>query len=68
MMEYDAFMSYFLPTDAEENDRISIEEMNVAMTNVGELPLTREEINLLQQRTSSRSFTWHQFVELLLLT
>ena len=68
MMEYDAFMSYFLPTDSDENDPISIKEMNVAMTNVGELPLTREEINLLQQRTSSRSFTWHQFVELLLLS
>ncbi len=68
MMEYNEFMTFFVPTDAEENDRISIEEMNLAMTNVGELPLTREEINLLQQRTSSRSFTWHQFVELLLLT
>ena len=68
MMEYDAFTTYFVPIDADENDFISIEEMNVAMASVGETPLKRKEINLLQQRTNSHSFTWNQFIELLLLT
>ena len=68
MKEYDAFTTYFVPIDADENDFISIEEMNVAMTSVAESPLTREEIDLLQQRANSRSFTWNQFIELLLLT
>ena len=64
----DAFMTYFLPIDANKDDRISIEEMNSAMNSVGEAKLTREEINFLQQRTNSQSFTWNQFIELLLLT
>ncbi len=68
MIEYDAFTTYFVPIDADENDLISVEEMNVAMTSVSESPLTREEIDLLQQRTNSNSFTWNQFIELLLLT
>ena len=68
MIEYDAFTTYFVPIDADENDFISIEEMNVAMASIGESPLKRQEINLLQQRTNSPSFTWNQFIELLLLT
>ncbi len=68
MMEYDAFTTYFVPIDADENDFLSIQEMNVAMTSVSEPALTREEIDLLQQRTNSPSFTWNQFIELLLLT
>ena len=68
MMEYDAFTTYFVPIDADENDFLNIKEMNVAMKSVSEPPLTREEIDFLQQRTSHQSFTWNQFIELLLLT
>ena len=68
MAKYEAFLTYFLPIDADENDLISIEEMNVAMTSVGEAKLTIEEINFLRKRTDNQSFTWNQFIELLLLT
>ena len=68
MTKHDAFMTYFLPIDADGDDRISIEEMNSAMNSVGETKLTREEIDFLQRRSNSQSFTWNQFTELLLLT
>ena len=68
MAKHDAFMTYFLPIDADGDDRISIDEMNSAMNSVGEAKLTKEEVNFLQQRTNSQSFTWNQFIELLLLT
>ena len=66
--KYEAFTTYFIPIDADENDLLSIEEMNIAMTSVGESKLTREEINFLQQRTNNQLFTWNQFIEILLLT
>jgi hypothetical protein len=68
MTEHDAFMTYFVPIYADKNDLLSIKEMNLAMKSVSEPPLTREEINFLQQRTTHHSFTWNQFIELLLLT
>lgn len=68
MAKHDAFMTYFLPIDADGDDRISIDEMNSAMNSVGEPKLSPAEINFLQQRTNSQSFTWNQFIELLLLT
>ena len=68
MAKHDAFMTYFLPIDADEDDRISIDEMNLAMNSVGEAKLSPAEINFLQQRANSQSFTWNQFIELLLLT
>ncbi len=68
MSKHDAFMTYFLPIDANKDDLISIQEMNNAMNSVGEAKLTREEIDFLQRRTNSHSFTWNQFIELLLLT
>jgi len=68
MAKYEAFMTYFLPIDADKNNRISIEEMNVAMASVNEPKLTEAEIHFLQQRTGDRSFTWNRFIELLLLT
>ena len=68
MAKYDAFMTYFLPIDTDQKDLISILEMNVALASVNEPPLNREEVNYLQQRTGSHSFTWNQFIELLLLT
>lgn len=68
MARYDAFMTYFLPIDANKDDLISINEMNNAMNSVGEAKLTQSEIDFLQQRSNSQSFTWNQFIELLLLT
>ena len=68
MAQHDAFMTYFLPIDANKDDLISIGEMNNAMKSVGEARLTREEIDFLQRRSNSESFTWNQFIELLLLT
>lgn len=68
MKEYEAFMTYFVPIYADHNNLLSIKEMNVAMTSVDEPPLTKEEINFIQQRTGHQSFTWKQFIELLLLT
>lgn len=68
MSNYREFMTYFLPIDADKNDRLSIEEMNVAMKSVNEPKLTSEEISFLQQRTGDISFTWNRFIELLLLT
>ena len=68
MTEHDAFMTYFVPIYAKRNDLLSIKEMNLAMKSVSEPPLTREEIDFLQQRTTHQSFTWNQFIELLLLT
>lgn len=68
MTEHDAFMTYFVPIYAEQNDLLSIKEMNLAMSSVSEAPLSREEIDFLQQRTNHQSFTWNQFIELLLLT
>ena len=61
-------MTYFLPIDADENDLISISEMNVALASVNEPSLSKAEVNYLQQRIGSHSFTWNQFIELLLLT
>lgn len=68
MARYPAFMTYFLPIDVNKDDLISINEMNNAMNSVGEAKLTRAEIDFLQQRSNSQSFTWNQFIELLLLT
>lgn len=68
MAKYDAFMTYFLPVDANKDDLISINEMNNAMNSVGETKLTQSEIDFLQHRSNSQSFTWNQFIELLLLT
>lgn len=68
MAKHDAFITYFLPIDADKDDRISIAEMNLAMGSVGEAKLTKAEINFLQQRSNSQAFTWNQFIELILLT
>ena len=68
MARYEEFTTYFLPIDADKDNAISIQEMNTAMNSVNEPPLTREEIDFLQQRTNSQSFSWNQFIELLLLT
>ena len=35
--------------------------MNLAMNSVGEAKLSPAEINFLQQRANSQSFTWNQF-------
>ncbi len=68
MARYEEFTTYFLPIDANKDNEIDIKEMNRAMNSANEPPLTREEINFLQQRTNNLSFTWNKFIELLLLT
>lgn len=68
MAKYEEFKTYFLPIDADGDNLISIKEMNVAIASVGEPPLTTEEISFLQNVTGKQSFTWNQFIELLLLT
>lgn len=67
MAEYDEFITYFLPIDADEDNIISVHEMNIAMASVGELPLTKDEITFLCDRTGGQLLTWNQFIEMLLL-
>ena len=66
--KYDAFMTYLMPINASKNNFLSIKQMNLAIKSVSEPPLTREEIVFLQQRSTHQSFTWNQFIEILLLT
>lgn len=67
MAEYNEFITYFLPIDADEDNTISVHEMNIAMASVGELPLTKDEITFLRDRTGGQLLTWNQFIEMLLL-
>ena len=57
-----------MPIEVDEKELLSIEEMNVAMTSVNKPLLTPAEINFLQRRVDSQSFTPNQFIEVLLLT
>lgn len=68
MSRYEEFVTYFLPIDADEDQIISIKEMNAAMRSVGEPSLTGDEIELLQRRAGGRPMTWNRFVEVLLVT
>lgn len=67
MAEYDDFVTYFLPIDANEDDTICLREMNVAMASVGERPLSTEEVQFLQNQIGGLPLTWHRFIELLLV-
>lgn len=68
MANYDEFTTYFLPIDANEDDAISMEEMNVAMASVGEAPLSAAEAAYLKHPTGDAPLTWNRFVEMLLVT
>ncbi len=68
MANYDAFMTYFLPLDADGDDAISSAELNLAVQSVGMRPFSKEEQTYLQKSVGDRPLTWNQFVERLLLT
>ncbi|MEH1837980.1 MAG: EF-hand domain-containing protein [Nostoc sp.] len=66
MAEYNDFLTYFLPIDADEDNLISLDEMNIAMASVGESPLTKDEIMFLCDR-KGQLLTWNQFIEAILV-
>ncbi|UBF29295.1 urea transporter [Kovacikia minuta CCNUW1] len=68
MSKYNKFVTYFLPIDADQDDSISTEEMNVAMASVGEHPLTQAEVLWIQDRMKGEPLTWNRFIEMLLVT
>ena len=68
MAQYGKFVTYFLPIDANGDDIINIEEMNVAMASVGETALTTDETTFMQQTTGGQPLTWSRFIEVLLVT
>ncbi|MDJ0704568.1 MAG: urea transporter [Leptolyngbyaceae cyanobacterium MO_188.B28] len=67
MANYSEFVTYFLPIDANDDDVISLPEMNVAMASVGEPPLSEAESAFLVEQTKGRPLTWHRFIEMLLV-
>lgn len=68
MSRYAEFVTYLRPIDSDGDDVISLREMDAAMRSVGEPPLSRAEIEVLQRRTGRRPLTWERFIEVLLLT
>ena len=68
MARYDEFCTYFVPIDANGDDCISLEEMNVALTSVGEPRLSADEATFLRQQTGGKPLTWNRFIEMLLIT
>ncbi len=66
--KYAEFMTYFLPIDADEDNLISVDEMNLAMSSVDEASLSADEIAFLQKRTGGQPLTWNRFIEVLLVT
>ncbi|HAT15385.1 MAG TPA: hypothetical protein DCS91_19040 [Microcoleaceae bacterium UBA11344] len=67
MSNYQEFITYFLP-DANQDNAISIDEMNLAFASVGESPLNVEEVNFLNPMMDGESMSWNRFIELLLVT
>jgi Ca2+-binding EF-hand superfamily protein len=67
MSEHDRLANYFIPIDANGDDRISADEMNVAMASVGEPPFSKAELFYLRQRFGGQPLTWNQFIEILLV-
>ena len=68
MTNYADFVTYFLPIDANDDDAISLDEMNVAMASVGEAALSTEEASFLNRQTQGHPMTWNRFIEMLLVT
>lgn len=68
MSRYTEFVTYFLPIDADEDESISTQEMNTALSSVGEPPLSIDEIAFLGDRTGGQPLTWNRFIEVLLVT
>lgn len=68
MAKYREFVTYFLPIDADEDNLISIKEMNTALVSLREPPLSEDEVRFLQQQTGGEPLNWNRFIEVLLLT
>ncbi|AFZ18440.1 urea transporter [Allocoleopsis franciscana] len=68
MSRYTEFVTYFLSIDANEDNTISMQEMNTALASFREPPLSEEEIIFLQKQTGGQPLTWNHFIEVLLLT
>ncbi|NEN95082.1 MAG: hypothetical protein F6K50_05940 [Moorea sp. SIO3I7] len=68
MSHYQDFITYFIPIDANQDDAISIDEMNLAFVSVGESPLSVQEVNFLYGRMNGEAMTWNRFIEVLLVT
>ena len=67
MENYTEFVTYFLPIDADDDDAISLTEMNVAMASVGKPPLSTPEADFIKSQTGHPVLTWNRFIELLLV-
>ncbi len=67
MAQYNDFVTYFLPINVDEDDAISLDEMNVAMASVGEPTLTHAEVDFLRQQSGGQPLSWNRFIELLLV-
>ena len=68
MASYTDFVTYFLPIDANDDDAISLNEMNIAMASVGEPRLSSEESAYVTQQAEDQPLTWNHFIEMLLVT
>ena len=68
MANYRQFATYFLPIDANGDDAISLEEMNVAMASVGEARLSEAESAYIDSQMQGQPLTWNRFIEMLLVT
>ncbi|NEQ84908.1 MAG: hypothetical protein F6K26_33610 [Moorea sp. SIO2I5] len=53
---------------SNQDDAISIDEMNLAFVSVGESPLSVKEVNFLYGPMAGEAMTWNRFIELLLVT
>lgn len=60
-------IDYFLPLDKCQNDFVSPQEINKAITNTNHVPLTKSQIKLLQKRTGENTWTWNQFILVILI-
>lgn len=68
MANYQDFVAYFIPIDANGDDAISLAEMNVALASVGEVCFSPEEEAYLAEQMDNQPLTWNRFVEMLLIS
>ncbi|MEG4984343.1 hypothetical protein QUB08_00975 [Microcoleus sp. BR0-C5] len=60
--------SHVLPLNADEDESISTQEMNTALSSLGEPPLSIDDIAFLRDHTGGQPLTWNRFIEVLLVT
>ena len=65
MANYTEFVTYFLPIDADDDDAISLTEMNVAMASVGNTPSSTPVAEFINSQPGHRVLTWDQMIELM---